>query len=286
VYAKRSLSGAFEASIGGHFGELFRDFFWQQEFMRVGRTSRLDIARVLKYRFFFSSRPEMRLFSSDWREQYKLDQISTVQQIIDGAPDALNTSKLDAVVIWKESGHAGRWTSAMAPIIASPAPLATRALIEFTISVPWKFRIHGNLMREMIARLAPDLASVPTWYGGSALPISFGNPREYSKYTVGKAKKFVRKVGQLTIGHPIFPDPAARTSPPQWNADLVRQLKNEGFLQVNNLRSASLYHLPGLRQLLQEAERPGFANAASLFTVISIELVCRLCDLRPSTEVI
>jgi hypothetical protein len=284
IWCKLLLRDLFDASIAGAGGELYRDFFWQQEFLKIGRSSSLDVSRVLRYRFFNSSRPEMSLFREDWRADYTADQARIAQQLVDLAPDALNTAKLDAIYIWKQSGHAGRYGGATFPILAAPLPLGTGELIEYTIALPWQFRMHGRLVREMITRLHPSVATIPTWYGGSAEPLSLKRPRQYISYLSGAAAKLIRKLGQLTIKHPIFADPTARRSTANWDRDFAGVLEREGLLNVDNLCSGSLYDEDGLSRFVSRVRADDFSAFGQLYAIISVELLCRLCGITPSNE--
>jgi hypothetical protein len=268
----------FHAALGGGLGELLRDFFWQQEFWRVGRTPHIDLRRLLDYRFLFAKEPDLQLFDGNWRGEYISEQLQTIENLIENMATALNTTKLDIIYAWKQSGQAGRSVGAAFPVMAILNPLATSALFEFAISVPWRFRLHGRLVRHMIARASPRLAAMPTWYGGSAEPFAVMRPDVYVPFFIGYGQKLVRKLGQVTMRRSIFRDPTARHVPPAWNTGLVQVLRERGFLDAANLRTAHLYRAETLDRTFTEM-REGRSRAFDrLFTIASIELVYRLRD--------
>ncbi len=281
---KQAFAGRFQACLGGGIGELYKEFFWQQESWRIGRTSTLDVRRLLRYRFFYSSDPNMSLFEQDWRPDYLADQENTIRQIIEQAPDALNTAKLDATYMWKQSGHAGLYNGSTNALLPSPLVLGVSDLLEFTLSLPWRFRMLGALMRHMITQANPALAALPTWYGGSAEPFRLSRPQHYVPFFVETAKKVVRKLGQIAINHPIFPDPIDAVSLPSgsWDEDFVKALDARNLLNVDQLRSASLYRVDGLRRFLDDIRQGRSRAYHQLWPIVSVELICRHAQIQPS----
>src|SRR5437763_316608 len=221
---------------------------------------------------------------ADWRADYVADQVRTAAAIAGLAPDALNTQKLDAIYLWKSSGHVGRYAGAVWPLLASPAPLATAELLEWAAAVPWRFRLAGRLVRHMITRMHPTLAALPTCYGGSAEPIRLTRPAHVTRYAVGAGARLVRKLGLMTVRHPIFTNPTARPPEPAWNRDLVTRFDAEGLLDVERLRSASLYAPDGLSAFLAAARGPDFTDFNQLYAIVTIETLCRLAGIVPAGE--
>lgn len=273
---KRVIRDAGGVAVTGGGGEMFRDFFWQQEFLRIGRTSHLDIARLIRYRFFFNGYFERALLGSDWHRDFLATEIDTIRQIADLEPDALNTAKLDAIYVWKTGGHVGRYGAASMPLAISISPLATRDLVEYAIGVPWRYRRRGRLVRGLITKMSPRLAKLPTTNGSSAEPLSLLSPLQLLKYGASSARTLVRKVSQLLTGRSLLRDPSASKYDPSPDIELARVLKDEGMLRPENLLSAGLYPPDGLADFLGRAARPDFTRHQQLQVLVSLELVCRL----------
>jgi len=284
LWAKAILSKSYDASTGGSGGEFWRDFWWTQEFARIGRTSDLNLRRLLRYRLTFNSKPDTNLFRSDWRAQYEDSQVNAMRDVVDLAPDALNSAKLDAIYIWYFSGHSGRIGAATFPTIASPFALLTADAMAYATAVPWKLRISGKLIRHIITRAHPQLASMPTWHGGSGEPLSLRRPVQYGHFHLKLLSKFARKFGQLTLKHALIPPPMVRRMLPVYDTDLVSALAKEGFLDVENLVTKNLYNTEYLKEFLQRARGEGFKSYSQLYTIVSIELVCRLCEMVPEGQ--
>jgi len=105
-----------------------------------------------------------------------------------------------------------------------------------------------------------------------------------TRYAVGAGARLVRKLGLMTVRHPIFANPTARPPEPAWNRDLVRRFDAEGLLDVERLRSASLYAPDGLSAFLAAARAPDFADFNQLYAIVTVETLCRLAGIVPAGE--
>jgi hypothetical protein len=157
-------------------------------------------------------------------------------------------------------------------------------LVEYAAALPWRFRMAGRLVRHMITRMHPALAALPTCYGGSAEPIRLARPDQVLPYLATSAARLVRKIGQVTVRNPIIPNPTVRVADPAWEHDFVAVLAAEGLLDVDRLRTASLYDADGLRRFLARVAAGEQAPFAQLAAIVSIEVLCRLCDIEPRGE--
>ncbi len=275
VAAKLALRDSFACSASGGGAELLRGFLWSQEFLRIGRSKTVDVDRLLSCHFFMGSEPGWAPFKPGWLAAYRADQEARIRQHCDMQPDALNTAKLDAVYLWKSSGHCGRYQGALHPLIVSVVPLLSPGLAEFGLSVPWRYRVYGSVLRHMIHRMSPRLAAFPTWYGSSARPFSLRRPRDIAGYGATMAQKLIRKVGQATIRRPIFKNPTAPPADPKWELDFASTLRREGLLDVENLRTAHLYQPDKLRRLLQACREEPLRHMRPLYALASAEYLAR-----------
>jgi asparagine synthase (glutamine-hydrolysing) len=278
IDAKLGLRTRFDASISGGMGEMLRDFLWHQEFLATGRTSKVDIDRLQRYRFFFAPVADAGLFESNWQRSYIDDQGQRIAELFALAPGALNTQKLDATYIWRCSGHFGRYQGAVFPLMVSVMPLATSDLVDFAMSLPWHFRVHSQLARAMIMRMSPELAAMPTYYGGSARPFSLRRPLDLLQYGSGSLLKLVNKFSQVAVKRPIFPDPTLRPPDPRWERGLVTLLEREGFLDAENLRTRELYRADPLRRLLASFRHGDLTQVGQLHALVSVEWLARVAD--------
>jgi asparagine synthase (glutamine-hydrolysing) len=284
VERKHQLKSRFDVSFGGGGGELWRDWFWQQEFLKIGRTSTLDLHRLIRYRFFLSPRLETGLFERDWRADYIADQVRTMEEVIAPIAGAVNTAKLDALFIWKQSGGFGRVAGALFPLTATVHPIGVAEIVEFAASLPRAFRLHSRLIRHMTARIDPELARMPTSYGGSAEPISISRPAQYAAYQGAQLKKLMRKLSLVMLKRELFRDPGTYRPNPAWNRDFVGVLKAEGLLNPDNLRTATLYQPDGLKRFLGRASQADFADFGQLFAIMTVEILCDQAGIVPTHQ--
>jgi hypothetical protein len=281
IWAKTILRGSYDAATGGGGGELLRDFLWQQDYPRIGRTADLNTRRLVRLMFTFGSKPDIRLFRRDWRREYEDAVVGSIEEIAALAPEALNNAKLDAVYLWRVSGHYGRYGGAAFPVIASPQPLMTESIASYSFALPWRFRLKGKLVRHLITRLHPKLASMPTWHGGAAEPLTIRRPIRYAEYHVNLAAKAFRKVGRMAFKSTRFAPPTTLHTLPSYNTDFVGVLDREGFLEPDRLVTRKLYEPVYLRDFLRRAKTAKFGEFGQLYSIVSIELVCRLCEIDP-----
>jgi hypothetical protein len=277
LLGKTELARTFDLSVTGGMGEILRDFFWRQQLTGLGQPE-LDVERVFRYRF--SSRfsdPPAGLFEEDAVGQFIADEIAAATRVAnEGGMDTPNTAKLDAMYIWKMSGHVGRYLGSSNAALTNVAPIGTRPVLEFALSVPFRYRLRGNLIRNMIATGSPELAALSTDTGGSARPYSPVHPELYLRHGLDFLSRGIRKTRQLAIRRGILPRP--RVSVTQDTEAFRLHMRDEGYLDPSELSSAWLYRAEGLERFLAAARRGDIPAPAALYALASVELVCRAVE--------
>jgi hypothetical protein len=274
LLVKTELARTFDLSITGGMGEIVRDFFWIQELTGLGQP-KLDVERVFRYRF--SSRfsdPPADLFDEDAIGGYIADEIAAAARVANqGGEETPNTAKLDALYIWKNSGHIGRYLGSSNSALTNIAPIGTRPVLEFALSVPFRYRLRGNLTRNMIWARSPKLAALPAEAGGSARPFTPLRPDLYVRHGVGFLSRGICKARVLAIQRGLLPRP-----PGSITQAFRLYLQDQGYLDPSQLRSAWLYRADGLDRFLSAARRGEIPERASLYALASVELVCRAIE--------
>jgi hypothetical protein len=277
LLGKTELARTFDLSVTGGMGEILRDFFWRQQLTGLGRPE-LDVERVFRYRFSSRfSNPPVGLFDQGAIGEYMADEIAAATRVAnEGGNETPNTAKLDAMYIWKSSGHVGRYLGSSNHAIASIAPIGTRPVLEFALSVPFRYRLRGNLIRNMIDARSAEIAALPTEFGGSARPFSPLRPGLYLRHGLDFLSRGIRKTRDLATQRGILPRPHASITRDAEAFGL--SMRDQGYLDPSNLSSAWLYRAEGLEHLLAAARRGEVVDSTSLYALASVELVCRAIE--------
>jgi hypothetical protein len=254
------------------------------EFFKIGRTSEIDIPRLIRYRFDYGGDQGLPMLRGESHADFLASEVATIRGIADLEPAALNTAKLDAIYIWKSGGHFGRFGGATMPIVLAISPLITQDLVEYAISLPWRYRVGGRLVRELITRMSPRLAKLPTCYGSSAEPLSILRPWQLWMHGSDSGKALVRKLSHVTVGRRLVRLPSASSRDPIPDVELASVLEKEGMLRPDNLKSAGLYDPEMLTGFLEAVARPGFTHHRRLQVLASVELVCRMSGITPGSD--
>lgn len=274
LLGKTQLAASFDLAETGGMGEILRDFFWKQELCGL-RSPRLDIERVFRYRFSSNfSTPPPRLFAPGVIEDYFATEVAAARKVAHGAESSTKTQKLDVLYIWKNSGHVGRYLGSSNAALTNIAPIGTRPVLEFALSVPYRFRLRANLVRHMIAMRSPSLARFPTTYGSSAQPLSLRRPADLIQVGADFTGRSIRKIRAVAVHRRETPPSQPSMSDPSLEA-FRRHLQENGLLEPSNLLSASFYDPSGLESALADARQGRVTESTFLYAIASIELVVR-----------
>ena len=125
--------------------------------------------------------------------------------------------QLDAVYAYvKATAHFGAYRSADATLLEANLPLYGRTTYEAAFTTNYRWRNGHRLMREMMVRLDPAVAAVPTTRGGPAVPMRLRNAYLFSPYFAQLARKGVAKVSsELRSGRRRGPAASSSTGCPR-----------------------------------------------------------------------
>ena len=152
--------GAEPVLFNGGGAELMRKFAWQQEFLRVGKSSHVALDSWIDMRLLHPM--DTSVFAQDptaaGREDFRRRMVTWTQPYA----SQVNTTQLDMMYAYKPTGHFGLYGPAFGAYGLVQPPLFFRAIFRVATSIHWRHRNGHGLMREMIQRLDPSVAAIVT----------------------------------------------------------------------------------------------------------------------------
>lgn len=177
-------SGSLIGLVGSLGGELFRDFFWRHEFLKMGRTNRVNFDALLKHRLYASNDVDV-VHISDGQltlHDHNLSLLSPYQTIASAAPDVQNVYKLDIIYLHKLMSRSYCWV--LSDLRKLILPFLSHEVTSFSLRTPWEFRAHRKLITAAVEKISPALSAIPTDTGAPMRPLRLSSLGSYTKYTV------------------------------------------------------------------------------------------------------
>jgi hypothetical protein len=265
--------------VGGGAGELLRNFAWQQEFLRAGRTSRVNLDNWIDMRLVHPLPTSV--FRSDPTPEVRDDIARRLVSWAEPYRGELNTTKLDVMYAYKSTGTFGAHGSAERRFQIRHWPYLYRPVVNAAISTSPRHRAGHRLMRHMMARLDHRVAAIETRpWGGPAAPMRLRNAYRFVPYYRDVAGRAAAKLMQKTVGR----SPARAPRPDERLVRVYRALMGhaddavDGGLRHATMRSAPLYRGPEVDELLSGV-RQGRLTAPDLIDrIVTVELALRAAD--------
>ena len=262
-------------SAGG--GEHFRNFAWQQEFLRGGRSTAVNVDNWINMRML---KPiSTGAFAKDPTPDVREDLRERVVTAAAPYSSHLNTVQLDMMYAYKSTGHFGAYLSAARGALMVELPYYLKRVFTTAFSTSFRHRNAHRLMRHMIVALDPRLAAITTTKGGPAEPPRIGNVHRFAPYFAQISRKAVTKLSERTISRPLLL-PARRVDASRARAReaLIRRFDDGRPLRADAMRCAALFKRDALEALLSRAGDPAFSDTALLGRILTAELALTLVD--------
>jgi hypothetical protein len=197
------------------------------------------------------------------------------------------SQQLDAAFIWKMTGHASQYLSAVHNWLPSVAPMLGAGVIQTTTAMPTVWRLGGQLQRQVIACLSPRASQIESFHSarqelrGTARPGPKTIAVEMFRYSKRAVKAFERRalkgvfskrsstktITLVTQGRvPLFTDEFRR------------------FLAPESMYSRALYAPDGLRRVLSGDDAEWSSRLFLLVRLAQVEQLCRELDVRPGPD--
>jgi hypothetical protein len=281
LLTRPQLGQDFNLSMQGSGGPLFRYFPWSQEFFGIGRRRLANVDNVLKYRIL-PQPPPPSLFSQDWLPALRSRLKSRLEGICREQPGARTTQQLDAVHLWKETGHSSLYMSAVYDWLPSVSPLLSAGVVKAGIKMPWVMRLTSRLQRQMIYTLSPRAARVVTAYGGTAESTSFSNVHLTALQAAKRGVHLANKVYRVRLkGAKKYR--SSGTSVTKGQIIFLTDALQE-FLAPNTMLSRALYDAESLHQVLGGSDEDRQAHSLLIQKLATVEGLCREVGFEPEAD--
>jgi asparagine synthetase B (glutamine-hydrolysing) len=270
-------AGVHPSLLGGGGGEHFRGFAWQQEFLRAGRSTEVNLDNWIDMRLL---KPvSTQIFAHDPTPELREHLRARMAAYAAPYSSHRNTTQLDVLYAYKITGHFGAYASAASGAIGYELPFYFKPVFSVAFSTSHRHRTGHRLMRRMIAALDPRVAALSTADGGPAEPPRLGNLHRFTPYYRTIARKAVNKISERLLERPLLL-PRAASDPVRAGARaaFVDGLEEGGPLRAETMRSGPMFKRNALNDLLSRAEDPSLKDAAMLGRVLTVELALRTVD--------
>ena len=262
--------------IGGG-GEHFRHRPWEQEFLKAGRSNRVNLDNWVDMKLL---KPlDTRVFVSDPTPEVRADMRARMAARAEPYSSFLNTTQLDVLHAYKNTGHFGAYVPAASACLDAELPLYMKPVFTAAFSTDYRIRNGRRLMRHLIETLDAGAAAVRTETGGPAQPPRLSNLHRYAPYVAKRGRKVVTKLSDRLLSHPLFAQPPkSDTLRGDARGHLVAVVDDGRPLRAEAMRCGSLFRRDALDDLLSRAAEPALADAALLGRILTLELALRAVD--------
>ena len=269
-------------SIWGYGGEVYRGYYWKQEFWKTGKTSDVDYNRWMDYRVTQLDESILR-DGERWKSVLREEHKNWFRAVGERHHEWLNTIKLDLI---GQSLERHAYCQTITAVLGQQRvilPYDFKDNIVRILSVNYQWRTHSRLFRLILERINPKLARMEMADGGPAAPMRLTNIHRFVPYWLDTSEKLFWKLSHKYLGRALWhkrnAGPQGKAYPvAQWLQDTTAQLKDHAILNPTNMHSAKLYNLERLQSLLDGQLGGDTANETLLSHIIAVELALRLVD--------
>jgi hypothetical protein len=259
--------------------ELMRNFPWQQEFLSVGKSNRVNLDNLIDMRMLHPI--DTSILSRDPTAEVREDFRSRMQHWTNRFANELNTTQLDMMYAYKCTGHFGLYAPAFGAYGLIQSPLFFKPIFNIAVSTNWRYRNGHAWMRRIMQRLNPKIAAITTTAGGPASPMRPTNFHRFIPYYADVGLRASNKLVEKVFGRGFlsdFTEPAPHILAAR-QACLANVIDSSENASSNGLiRSAALYNGQRLQSFLSQAPQPNFRELALLGRILTVELALRATD--------
>jgi asparagine synthetase B (glutamine-hydrolysing) len=268
-----------KVSLWGYGGEIYRGYYWKQEFWKTGKTSSVDYERLLDFRIIPSDASILQ-GKERWQHIIREAKKNRLQAIGEQHPDLLNTVKLDLIGQYLERHSGGNTIAGVLGQQRVLLPYYSKDSISQILSTNYQWRMHSRIFRHILERINPTLAGIETADGGPALPMRLANIHKFIPYWMDTGEKLLWRYGykflKKSIRNRRDAGPFGKAYPiGMWLQETITQLRDQELLIPNKMHSGNLYDENQLQALLDGSLRESQDGDTMIGRILTIELAMR-----------
>ncbi len=263
----------FSTLLNGLGGEMARGPIWWPERAAIGRSTNVHYERQLWS--LMHPIPEG-VMASDSKPLVQDELTRQFRAIGERCPDASNAWKLDSVWLYRETSHAGAWTSAAGGLLRVIPAMFSKDIIEFVISLDYRWRVRNSLVKHLIFQYRPELSDIEVEGRGPAAPLRFDNWYRFVPSRFAWSRKALDKFSQVAFRRSLW----RRTRPEgysrlEWRRAILGYASAQSMLDPTRMRSGVLYRPEQLAIFCQQAHTDSFKHEELLGRIITVEMALR-----------
>lgn len=254
--------GSFGRS-GGMGGELLRGWLWGQEFLALGRTSRVNYEALLAYRIRPSRAFEGSMLGRGWPSLTEHDEIilQPYRDIGNAGGDRVNAFKLDVIAQHKLLYLSFHWLAGTRRV---RLPFVSWEFCRTVVSLPWRLRATRRLLLQVFSELSPELTRIPTSKGEPMTPLGWSSLPLYGKRVASELRRGVPFVlARLRRSTPQLKGTPPPAPPRSWISVLQEARHVPALVEPSFVRN------------ICEFGRPTADRLRAFHTLLTLELLCR-----------
>jgi asparagine synthetase B (glutamine-hydrolysing) len=275
LWAQEYKIKQFELGINGSGGELYRNFWWEQEIFLSKKPANLNSLirnRILQYEY------TSKIFSLKFR--HELDNISDILikkylKLIEdmNTNETYNTSQLHNLYLRQRMRRwLGRTMSTSNQIIKNVSPLMFKNCLDFVMKIPPGYKKNGRLVKAIVEKNSQILSDQKMITGIPCQNISIYNFFKFLPFLTTISKKGLRKISQRVFKRTIFLDKSLTYNNYMFIKSFYSNEKVKKLLSYDNMCTKDLYDKENFNKFIKDAQKPDFRYFSQFGNIVTLEL--------------
>jgi hypothetical protein len=179
--------------VGSTCGELFRNWIWQPELLRMGQTPAVNFNALMQHRVRRARDTDIRRLSNGCLsiDEHDDQLLKPYRLLAAMYPQALNTYKLDLMYILQLQNRILWWP--LASHVTIEMPYLWKDVTEVSLKLPWQHKRTRRLVTTIVETVAPAIAVVPTDRGAPFQSLRLSTLHSYGAYLLRYTSDIFRR---------------------------------------------------------------------------------------------